>query len=417
MATKIIPTMFKRSQINRGLAIFLAVVILLSACSAPPPAPATVTSVPATPEPAMPTTQPVEVDRLFNTLWVLVAYGDPANPTVVDPGLRITAEFTPEGQISGFAGCNNYSGTFEASTEGTLALSPLATTVMACDQGTEQESAYLSALQNPQGFGFSNEGRLQIKYLNSSGEENQLVFTSGQATLTDNIWVLLSYGDLKSPQTVPPGSLLTAIFSTDGNLSGFSGCNTFNAGFTLQDGQISVGPVASTMMACPSGMEEEQAYLGALGSLQSYEIKGNSLTLTYNQGTEALNYTSANLPLDHTLWTLVAVDGQALQEDVQITASFVSGEEANSGTVGGSAGCNSYNAGYTLEGANINIQAPATTRMMCPTGMDTEQSYLQALEAAQTYEIFADRMLLRTANGTLTFSANRTPLAGAFGRW
>ncbi|MEJ2710494.1 MAG: META domain-containing protein [Anaerolineales bacterium] len=406
-----VPIYFTRNLTTRWLAVLLAMAVLLAACSTPAPAPATGTPEPAIPTPT--TISQIEVDRLYNTLWILVGYGDPGNPTVVDPGLRISAEFTPEGQISGFGGCNNYSGTFEASADGTLSLSPLATTLMACPQGMELESAYLDALQNPQGFAFSPEGRLEIKYLNPSGEEHKLVYASGQATLTENVWVMLSYGDPNSPQTVPPGILLTANFSVDGNMSGFSGCNSYNVGYATQDGEITLGPVASTMMACPTGMEEEQAYLEALGSVQNYEIKGNALTLTYNQGTEALNYTAANLPLEHSLWTLAAVDGQPLQEDVQITASFVPGQEAKRGTVGGSSGCNNYNAGYSLEGANITIEPAISTRMACPTGMDTEQTYLQALEAAQSYEIFADRLLLRTASGTLTFAANRTPLAGA----
>ncbi len=412
MTSKNVSTTVRHNQITIGLAIVLVAVIILSACSTPttPPVP---TSVPTAPEPTKPTAPLVEVDRLYNTLWVLVAYGDPTNPTVIQPGLQITVIFTPEDQVSGFAGCNNYSGSYTASSDGTLSFSQLATTRMACEQTMDVENAYLAALQEPQGFDFSGEGRLLIKYLNSSGDVNQLVYTSGKATLTDNIWVLLSYGDPKSPQTVPAGNLLTAIFNVDGTMSGFSGCNSYSTAYTIQDNQISAEPVASTMMVCPTGMEEEQAYLGALASLKNYEIIGNSLTLTYNEGKEVLNFTSANLPLAHTIWTLVAIDGLPLQEDLQVTASFAPGEEANSGIVGGTAGCNNYNAGYTLDGSSISIQASATTRMVCPTGMDTELSYLKALETAQSYEIFANRMLLRTANGTLTFAANRTPLTGA----
>jgi heat shock protein HslJ len=347
-------TLFRRSQIFRLLSFFVAAAILLSACGTP-------TIVPTLPIQA---TASVDVNRLYNALWVLVAYGDPGNPTVVEQGLQITATFSPEGQVTGFAGCNNYNGTFTASTDGVLSIGPLATTRMACQQRMDVENAYLTAFQASQSFNFSNEGRLEIKYPNSSGKEQTMVFISGQATLTDNVWVLLSYGDPKSPQTVPGSSLLTAIFSTDERLSGFSGCNSYSASYkTTQDGQITFGPVASTKIECSVGMEGEQTYLEALSTVQSYQISGNSLTLTYNEGTEVLNFTSAKLPLENTLWTLAAVDGLPLPTETQITAMFTPGDVATSGTIGGSSGCNSYNAEYSLDGAPFQLYPPRLWRV------------------------------------------------------
>lgn len=410
MTLKTMRLFLPKQQFLSWLSGFLAVVFLLSACSSPTPAPATATPPPATPAP---TTPVVEVERLYDTLWVLLAYGEPGNPTLVPQGTQVTAEFNRDGQTSGFAGCNNYGGTFSASPDGMLTIGPLASTLVECPQGMELETAYLTALQSSQSFDFSNEGRLEIIYLTTSGEEQQLVFASGQSSLTGNTWVLLSFGDPNSPQTIPGSSLLTANFSEDGFLSGFSGCNSFNAGYTTQDGKITLGPIAATLMACPSGMEAEQMYLEALGSVQGYEISGSFLTLTYNEGADVLIYTSANLPFDHTLWTLAAVDGQPLPEDIQITAMFIPGEEANSGTVGGSSGCNSYTAEYTLDGANITVGPIASTLMACPTGLEAEQSFLEGLAAAESYEIFGDRLLLRTGMGTYTFAANRTPLSGA----
>ena len=392
------------------LAGLIAAALLMTACSSPVPPPPTETPVPPTPAP---TTPVVDVGRLYDTLWVLVAYGDPASPTVVPQGTQVTAEFNQDDQVSGFAGCNNYNGSFSASSDGTLSIGPLASTLMACPTGMELETAYLTALQSSQSFDFSNEGRLELIYLTPAGEEQKLVFVSGQVSLTGHTWVLLSFGDPNAQDTVPGSSLLTANFSEDGFLSGFSGCNSFNASFTTQDGEITFGPIASTRMACPTGMEVEQAYLEALSTVQSYEIRGSTLTLAYNEGADVLTYTSANLPFDHTLWTLAAVDGQPLEEQLQITAMFVPGEDANTGTVGGSAGCNNYTAEYTLDGANITVGPIASTQMACPIGMEAEQSFLEGLAAAQSYEVFGDRLLFRTEMGTFTFVASRTPLSGA----
>jgi heat shock protein HslJ len=409
--------LIQRLSIHRNLPHFRALLpvllmgfILLSACSSPTPSP--VTSAQPTAAPTQ-MSREVDVDRLHNTIWLLVAYGDPDTPTVIEQGIRITAEFDPEGQVSGFAGCNYYSGTFEASSDGSLSFGPQVTSSMECSRGMELEAAYLATMQNPESFDFSDQGRLQISYLSPAGETQQLVYTVGQASLTENVWVLMSFGNPAAPEMAPPGSVLTVNFSEDGWMSGFSGCNRFNTSFTAEDGTLTLGPVASTMMECLSDMEQEKIYQGAISSVETYEISGPNLTLTYNNGAGVLNFTSATLPLEHTLWTLVAIDGNPLADKTQITAMFEPGEEVGTGTIGGSSGCNNYNAGYTIDGYNIEVQTALTTLMMCPEDMDVEESFLQALQAAQTFEIFADRLVLRTDYGNFIFAANRTPLTGA----
>ena len=400
----------RRRQIIVLFAAFLIGMMLISACSSPTPTavPPTATTVPPTPAPVVP------VEQLYDTLWVLVGYGDPANPTVVPQGLQITAEFTPDEQLSGHAGCNNYQGSFQASPDGTLAVGPLASTFMFCEQGMDEETAYLTALQTATKFNFSNEGRLQITYTNESNLEQQLVYTKGQVNLTDATWVLVSSGDPNSPQQVSPGVIITANFSTDGQLSGSSGCNSYFADYTTQEDQITITQPGSTMMACPIGMEEEATYLAALAQAQQYSIIGRGLSITYADGSGVLNFSSASLPFEYTLWTLVAIDSQPLVEDVEITASFAPGEEPAQGSVAGSAGCNRYTAGYSLDGTTLTVEMPVTTLMMCPEEvMQVETAYLQALQSATSYQILGDNLLLSTNNGTLTYSANRTPLEGA----
>jgi len=408
------PHFHKQAFPARWLSVLALVLILLAACSSPPSPtlpPATATPLSATPEPTE--FKEVDVSLLYDTFWVLVAYGDPSNPTIVEQGLKVSLEFSIENQVSGFAGCNNFTGTYEASSDGSLSIGPLATTRMACSQAMDIENAYLSALQNLQSFGFSPEGRLEILYLDSTGIEQKLVYINGKTTLTDNVWVLLSYGDPKSPESVPANNIITAIFTADGYLTGFGGCNEYSTEYTLQDDQLTFGPVASTRMACPAGMDAEQTYLDALSTAQTYEIVGRTLNISYNLDAGELKFTSTNLPLEHTMWTLTAVDGQPLPAETQITAMLTPGDAAGSGIIGGSSGCNSYTTGYTLDGSSITFSPVLTTLMECPTGMEAEQSYLHALETAQSYEVLADHLLLTTESGVYTFIANRTALEGA----
>jgi heat shock protein HslJ len=63
--------------------------------------------------------------------------------------------------------------------------------------------------------------------------------------------------------------------------------------------------------------------------------------------------------------------------------------------------CNTYQAGYEVDGNNITIGLPISTLMACaePDGiMEQEQEYLTALSTAATYQISGDSMEMRTAD-------------------
>jgi putative lipoprotein len=133
--------------------------------------------------------------------------------------------------------------------------------------------------------------------------------------------------------------------------------------------------------------------LQALGTAQQLAVSGQKLTITYNQGTEVLIYTAASLPLEYTLWTLSVLNGQPVSAEMSITAVFTPAEAPNTGNINGSSGCNSYSAAYTQEGNSLTVQPPAVTMMACPTGMETEQAYLQRCKPP-SYEIFGDKLVL-----------------------
>jgi heat shock protein HslJ len=395
----------KPTMLLRSLGILICIAVLFSACT--PVAP-TFTAPTAA---SSPTPVAIDLNQLYANPWTLVAYGDPANPTVVQGVTSLTAQFAADGTLTGFGGCNNYSGTYQAGTDGTMQIGALATTQMACAEGMDQETAYLNALQTASSFSFTGQGQLQIKYV--AGKEQVMVFAIGQKPLTATGWVLISMGDPTNPQRIPAGTVITAEFLDDGSLSGSSGCNQYNASYTLQDAQMTLGPVSSTQMACATGMDTEQSYLQALGTVQQYSILNQVLTLTYNQGAGVLIYTSADLSLEHTQWTLSLLNGQPVVAEQSITAVFTPADTADTGNISGSSGCNSYNAAYTLSGTNLTVQPPISTMMACATGMDTEQAYLQMLQESTSYQISANILVLTGPSGALTFNANRTPLSEA----
>ena len=73
-------------------------------------------------------------------------------------GTGITAQFTTDGSISGSAGCNQYSGKYTVSGSSITIKTPIASTMMACDQKVmDQETAYLKMLADARGYTVSGD--------------------------------------------------------------------------------------------------------------------------------------------------------------------------------------------------------------------------------------------------------------------
>ena len=98
--------------------------------------------------------------------WVLAAYGDTLNPSVVQPGTYVTINFNAvDGQVNGLAGCNNYFTSYTADDDGNLTINaPVGASRMACETGMEQEALYLSALETVTGYSLNESGELLIDY-------------------------------------------------------------------------------------------------------------------------------------------------------------------------------------------------------------------------------------------------------------
>jgi heat shock protein HslJ len=99
-------------------------------------------------------------------------------------------------------------------------------------------------------------------------------------TLAGAEWVLRAW-DLEEPAPAEPEVTLTC---KDGRLTGTSGCNRYNAAAKAGDqpGDLSVGPAAGTMMACPEPQSAvETRYLKQLAGAIRYGFMFGHLAITY----------------------------------------------------------------------------------------------------------------------------------------
>lgn len=195
-------------------------------------------------------------------------------------GTGISAEFTADGKVSGSAGCNRYSGTYTISGSNITFSSPMASTMMMCEQAVmDQESAYLKALGEAKTYAIKGD-QLTL----TGGDDIKLVVYKAQSQdLEGTNWEATAYNNGKQAVVgVLEGTTLTASFGKDGNISGNAGCNNYNGPYKVDGDQITIGPLASTMKMCsdPTGvMDQEAQYQAALQSAASYQIEGNVLQL------------------------------------------------------------------------------------------------------------------------------------------
>lgn len=72
----------------------------------------------------------------------------------------------------------------------------------------------------------------------------------------------------------------TVWFAEDGTFSGVGSCNRLAGAYTMDDDRaLRIGPVAATLMACPSGEETETAFAAALEATDHYDMDGPMLLL------------------------------------------------------------------------------------------------------------------------------------------
>lgn len=107
--------------------------------------------------------------------------------------------------------------------------------------------------------------------------------------------------------------------------------------------------------------------------------------------------------LDGTAWTLTSwAEPDPIPTTATITAEFTDGR------VAGSAGVNRYNAAVASSAdGSFSIDQAITTKMAGPVeAMAAETAYLQRLQAATSYRVDGDTLVINDADGqsSLTFT-------------
>ena len=225
---------------------------------------------------------------LEGTDWQLRSYAAAGSLTDVPATVVVNAAFAG-GRVAGSSGCNRYTAPYSTS-GATIAIGQAAGTLMACQEpAMSVEQAYLAALGTAKTFTatatdltmYAADGSTILKYAATP----VIPITTGtwHATAVNN-----GTGGVVS---VPAGVDLTATFGADGTVNGFSGCNTFIGPYTLTGDTISIGPLATTRLACAAdAMTLETQYLAALQASKAVELSPTNLGLRDAKGATQVQF-------------------------------------------------------------------------------------------------------------------------------
>ena len=229
--------------------------------------------------------------------------------TVADPS-RYTITFAADNTASIQADCNMVTAQYTVAGQA-LTIIPGASTMALCPEDS-QDQVFVQQL-SAAATHFFQGGELFISQLAGGGTMRLApAGASGGATvIPDNTitggasglpFRVVSFGPAGAEQAVVAGTTLTATFDEAAlSVSGNGGCNSFSGSLVPQAGFFTVGPIASTMMACttPGVMEQEAAFLAALQGTNGYRwtqqtvnnanvITSGQLTYTLADGTSGV---------------------------------------------------------------------------------------------------------------------------------
>jgi heat shock protein HslJ len=223
-----------------------------------------------------------EAAPLEGSTWTLAA----DSPLGVPLGDVVVTAVFDSGTLNGQSGCNTYTAPYQTSGESLTIAPEIAVTAMACPEPQMAvEDEYLARL--PRTATYTIDGST-LMLADAEGEPLLVYGTTSGAESILGPWNVASFYTGNAVASVAEGATLTAEFTADG-VSGNGGCNQFNGPYTIDGQNITIGPLASTRMACPDEelQQQETDFFAALELATTFQVTGDRLDLFRDGGTYA----------------------------------------------------------------------------------------------------------------------------------
>jgi heat shock protein HslJ len=335
-----------------------------------------------------------QLTQLVGSHWGLARL----DGTAVPARAGIDIAFTRSGRVIGSGGCNGFTGSWTHLGGDGLYIGDISVGRTACPgpRGTT-EVRFLDRILLATTFAVDGR-RLTI----AMADGDDLVFRRGDPTGAELVgdWALATI-DGEAATDIPRSTL---TFDDTGGMSGSGGCNPFTGSWAVHGTAIHVGSLAAHRATCsPHAIQQEQAFLRALGGAVSWTVIGDTLRLAGKRGRHPMTLAAirpVSYGLSGTTWTIDTVTGA--HAPAASTIRF----DAD-GTVSGSAGCDSYRGPWSLDpdGIVLHIGPLLATRVACDQGVrDMESAYLAALEDVIGYKTPGGASLVLTTATDVSLS-------------
>ena len=106
--------------------------------------------------------------------------------------------------------------------------------------------------------------------------------------LADTEWRLVALGNADAPTEVVAGNA-TAEFTTATDMTGWTGCNSYGARYSVAESELRLDELNWTEAGCPSQalFRQEQRMQDLLATIERFEVSGKQLTV-HSEGGQAL---------------------------------------------------------------------------------------------------------------------------------
>ena len=217
------------------------------------------------------------------------------------------------------------------------------------------------------------------------------------------------------------GATINLVLQDEHRLSGDAGCQDYVALYEVDGDDLALLFQAMLGADCSEdGLQErEGTYSTMLEGAARYQLAEGQLEIQTIRG-ESLRFEplsqAAQPALEGPTWSLLAtiepnaVEGMPAPQPLPLDP--LAGTEITlalaGGTAQGSAGCNTYQAAYSLDAAQVVFENLAFTERACltPEGvMEQEGRYLDLLGDVTAYHVYGGQLWLETGDGrALVFS-------------
>ena len=189
-------------------------------------------------------------------------------------GAQVTVRFQG-GRVEGFGGCNSFAGGYTID-GGSMAIGPLAGTMMACPQPVMAvETEVMRALAGTFRVEASGPG---MKLASPGGAVLSFVEAT-PPSLDQGQWKVSGFNNGRQAVVSPRSGTAPWVQFKAGTVQGHAGCNSFRGKYTADGQQVAIGPLAVTRKACADAevMQQDRELVAALKSATTWTIDARGM--------------------------------------------------------------------------------------------------------------------------------------------